>query len=139
MDLRLKGSGAMPKQRWYVSSFTRLDHVQLAMPAGGEDVARAFYVDVLGFEEVPKPAALADRGGVWLRSGTVRVHIGVDADFRPAKKAHPALRCANFDLLLERLRVKGIDVISDETLFEGAVHCYIRDPFGNRIELIGRE
>jgi catechol 2,3-dioxygenase-like lactoylglutathione lyase family enzyme len=71
----------------------QLDHVQLAIPRGSEDVARAFYVDVLGFEEVPKPAELAVRGGAWFRSGAITLHLGIDNAFTPATKAHPAFRC----------------------------------------------
>jgi len=116
--------------------FTRLDHVQLAMPAGQEDRARDFYVDILSLEEIAKPAELAMRGGIWLRSDGVALHLGVDADFRPAKKAHPAFRCADYDGLIERLRERGVTVISDDVLFEGKTRCYIADPFGNRLELI---
>lgn len=116
--------------------FTRLDHVQLAMPAGQEDRARDFYVDILSLEEIAKPAELAMRGGIWLRSDGVALHLGVDADFRPAKKAHPAFCCADYDGLIERLRERGVTVISDDVLFEGKTRCYITDPFGNRLELI---
>ncbi len=117
-------------------SFTRLDHVQLAMPPGREDDARAFYVGVLGFEEVPKPSELAARGGAWFRSGSVTFHVGVEADFRAARKAHPALCCANYTALCERLRECGIAVADDPLPFEGKPHAYVADPFGNRIELI---
>ncbi len=78
-----------------------LDHVQLAIPASQEDVARAFYIGVLGFQEVPKPALLAGRGGAWFRSGEVNIHLGVDPAFIPAQKAHPALRCVGYDALLK--------------------------------------
>ena len=115
---------------------SRIDHVQLAMPAGGEDRARAFYVDALGLDEIAKPPELAKRGGAWFRSGDVCVHLGVDSDFKPAKKAHPAFRCANYVGLLERLRKHGVEIIPDENLFEGKRHCYVSDSFGNRIELI---
>ncbi|HEX3465285.1 MAG TPA: VOC family protein [Candidatus Elarobacter sp.] len=112
------------------------DHVQLAMPAGQESLARRFYAEVLGFEEIPKPEELAARGGAWFRSGPVNIHVGVDRGFMPAKKAHPALRAANYERLLERLRECGVTVTPDPLPFAGAAHCYIEDPFGNRVELI---
>jgi catechol 2,3-dioxygenase-like lactoylglutathione lyase family enzyme len=117
--------------------FSRLDHVQLAIPKGSEDRARAFYVDVLGFQEVPKPKELAERGGAWFRSGDVVLHLGVDEDFTPAKKAHPALRCDGYDALLARIAKHGLAISPDPVQFEGRPHCYISDPFGNRIEFIG--
>jgi catechol 2,3-dioxygenase-like lactoylglutathione lyase family enzyme len=117
--------------------FSRLDHVQLAIPAGSESVARKFYVDALGFEEVAKPEELARRGGAWFRTGDVTLQLGVDEPFTPAKKAHPALRCTDYQTLLERLQRHGIVVTPDPLPFEGRPHCYIADPFGNRLELIG--
>lgn len=117
-------------------SFTRLDHVQLAMPPGREDNARAFYVGALGFEEIPKPSELSARGGAWFRAGSITLHVGVEADFRPARKAHPALRCAAYDALCKRLRDRGLDIVDDPIPFEGKPHAYLADPFGNRIELI---
>jgi hypothetical protein len=74
------------------SPFTAIDHVQLAMPKGGEEMARGFYRDLLGMLEIPRPAELARRGGCWFESGRVQVHLRVENDFRPARKAHPALR-----------------------------------------------
>jgi catechol 2,3-dioxygenase-like lactoylglutathione lyase family enzyme len=115
--------------------FTVLDHVQLAMPPGQEGKARDFYCDLLGMVELPKPPELAKRGGCWFESGDVQIHLGVEADFRPAKKAHPALRCTDYPALLARLKVAGIEVIPDHAL-PGTTRCYIHDPFGNRIELI---
>ena len=82
-----------------VEPFTALDHVQLAMPAGEEERARAFYVGVLGMTELPKPAELRGRGGAWFASGAVQLHLGVDGAFVPARKAHPALRCAVYGAL----------------------------------------
>jgi catechol 2,3-dioxygenase-like lactoylglutathione lyase family enzyme len=119
------------------ATFERLDHVQLAIPTGGESRARAFYVGILGFEEVPKPAELIERGGAWFRSGGVELHLGVDEPFSPAKKAHPALRCTGYETLLKRLAANGIAVAVDSLPFQGRPHCYIEDPFGNRLELIG--
>jgi catechol 2,3-dioxygenase-like lactoylglutathione lyase family enzyme len=113
-----------------------LDHVQLAMPAGQEDAARAFYVGALGLEEISKPEALAKRGGVWFRSGTVNIHLGVDPAFIAAKKAHPALGCSDYEALLMRLADRGIRVTPDPLPFNGKSHGYVEDPFGNRIELI---
>ncbi len=116
--------------------FTRIDHVQLAMPAGQEHEARRFYVEVLGLDEVAKPVALAHRGGAWFRSGGVALHLGVDADFRAAKKAHPAFRCTDYAGLLAHLAERGVTIVADDIPFEGRAHCYIADPFGNRLELI---
>ncbi|HTK94967.1 MAG TPA: VOC family protein [Terriglobales bacterium] len=112
-----------------------IDHVQLAMPPGEEDKARAFFVGVLGMTELPKPAALARRGGCWFASGGAQVHLGVEKDFRPAKKAHPALRCTDFDALLAKLNAAGVAFTPDDNV-DGVRRGYIEDPFGNRIELI---
>jgi len=112
-----------------------IDHVQLAMPPGEEDKARAFFVGVLGMTELPKPAALAARGGCWFASGGAQVHLGVEKDFRPAKKAHPALRCTDFDALLAKLNAAGVAFTPDDNV-DGVRRGYIEDPFGNRIELI---
>lgn len=116
--------------------FTAIDHVQLAMPAGGEDMARHFYVDLLSMVELPKPPALATRGGCWFQSGTVQVHLGVENDFLPAKKAHPAFRCRNYASYLAHLRDSGVAVNEANDIPE-VRRCHIHDPFGNRIELIG--
>lgn len=118
------------------ATFTAIDHVQLAMPAGGEERAREFYRDVLGMAEIPKPAELARRGGCWFASGDVQIHLGVEKEFRPAKKAHPALRCRDYEKLIRRLRAAGIDVMEDENI-PGVPRCHVADPFGNRIELKG--
>lgn len=116
--------------------FVHVDHVQLTMPCGEEDRAREFYVGVLGFNEVTKPPELAKRGGCWFSSGDVHVHLGVDSDFRPAKKAHPAFRCADYDGYIRRLAGLGIRVVPEEIPLNGKAHCYFADPFGNRIELV---
>jgi len=119
--------------------FVAIDHVQLAMPAGEEAAARGFYLDLLGMTEIAKPPELAKRGGCWFASGSVQLHLGVEADFRPAKKAHPALRCGNYDELTAKLRASfrtsGVDVHEDANI-PGVRRCHIFDPFGNRIELI---
>ncbi len=109
-----------------------IDHVQLAMPTGGEEAARAFYAGRLGLVEVPKPPLLAARGGCWFELGSVRIHLGVEADFRAARKAHPALAVLGLRAFVERA---GLDVRwSDE--IPGSVRCHLDDPFGNRIELV---
>lgn len=112
--------------------WTAIDHVQLAMPAGGEDAARGFYDAQLGIPEVRKPPLLAVRGGCWFEAGDVRVHLGVDDDFRPARKAHPALRVEGLRGLVDRV---GLHVVWADDL-PGVARCHVADPFGNRIELI---
>src|SRR5262245_38897774 len=112
-----------------------LDHVQIAMPPGGEDAARAFYDGLLGLPEVAKPEALAVRGGCWFARGGVQIHLGVEPGFRPAGKAHPALRIADLDGLAATLAAAGHRVDWDDEL-PGVRRCYTDDPFGNRIELI---
>lgn len=113
----------------------RLDHVQLAMPAGGEDDARGFYSGLLGLPEVPKPPHLAARGGCWFEDADLKLHLGVDPDFRPARKAHPALLVSGLAALLDQLRVAGVTIVDDEPL-EGYDRAYVDDPFGNRLELM---
>jgi catechol 2,3-dioxygenase-like lactoylglutathione lyase family enzyme len=112
-----------------------IEHVQLAMPAGQEDAARGFYWGVLGIPEVPKPPDLAKRGGVWFESPQVKVHLGVDPDFRPARKAHPALLVHDLGGLVRAFRDMKIEVVEAEPLV-GYDHVYVDDPFGNRIELM---
>lgn len=109
-----------------------IDHVQLAMPVGGEDGARRFYADVLGLVEVPKPPALAARGGCWFELDSVKLHLGVEAEFRAARKAHPALVVRDLARFVERV---GLAVRWDEEIPD-VVRCHVDDPFGNRIELI---
>jgi catechol 2,3-dioxygenase-like lactoylglutathione lyase family enzyme len=117
--------------------FLAIDHVQLAMPAGKENQARAFYQNLLGMKEVAKPAELAKQGGCWFESGSVEIHLGVEADFRPAKKAHAALRSSDYGALLLRLRQAGVEVVEPNDI-PGVRRCHVHDPFGNRIELIGQ-
>jgi catechol 2,3-dioxygenase-like lactoylglutathione lyase family enzyme len=112
-----------------------LDHVQLAMPKGREEDADAFYRDLLGFTVVPKPEPLAARGGRWYEVGDVHVHLGVDADFRAATKAHPALVVDDLDALAARLEVAGVTPRWEDDQ-PGMRHFYVDDPFGNRLELI---
>lgn len=119
-------------------SFGTIDHVQLAMPVGQEDRAERFYRDVLGFDVVEKPAAMAARGGRWFEAGAVKVHLGVEPDFVPAKKAHPAVTVSNFDALLKRLAGAGVEFRPAEE-GPGRRRGHIDDCFGNRIELIDPE
>lgn len=114
-----------------------IDHVQLAMPQGGEDIARAFYVGALGLAEIPKPVDLAKRGGCWFFGGAAHVHLGVEQDFQPALKAHPALLVDDLDALLVQLAKHGCDAIPGKPL-AGYKRADIADPFGNRIELMQR-
>ena len=118
-----------------MGSVRHLDHVQLAMPAGRESEATAFYEGLLGISNVPKPPHLAKRGGCWFEDGEVKIHLGVDADFRAAKKAHPALIVNGLRELVERLAHAGVTIKDDEPL-EGYDRIYVDDPFGNRIELM---
>ena len=112
-----------------------LDHVQLAMPTGGEAHARAFYAGLLGIPEIAKPAHLARRGGCWFERDALKVHLGVETDFRPARKAHPAFIVDDLAALVAALRGAGIATKDDEPL-EGYQRVYVDDPFGNRIELM---
>jgi catechol 2,3-dioxygenase-like lactoylglutathione lyase family enzyme len=112
----------------------RLDHVQLAMPAGGEARAREFYRDLLGIPEIPKPADMAKRGGCWFERGELKVHLGVEADFRPARKAHPGFIVSELLALLARLRSAGYS--TEERSVPGYLRVFVDDPFGNRIELM---
>ena len=114
---------------------TGIHHVQLAMPLGGEAAARSFYSDLLGIPEVPKPVELARRGGVWFETATIRIHLGVEQDFRPARKAHPGLLVADLRMLAEQLTNAGYNVTDGEPM-QGYEHLYVNDPFGNRLELL---
>lgn len=116
-------------------AITGLDHIQLAMEAGGEERARGFFRDLLGMAEEAKPPALAGRGGCWFRSGSALVHLGVEKEFRPQKKAHPAFCAADLDALAQSLAASGYPVEWDDAL-PGRRRFYTADPFGNRIELI---
>jgi len=113
---------------------TGLDHVQLACPVGAEDDARAFYGGLLGLSEIEKPEPLRGRGGVWFECGAHQLHLGVEEDFRPARKAHPALRVAS-PAELRALADRLGDVRWDEDL-PGFQRFYVDDPFGNRIEVL---
>lgn len=112
-----------------------LHHVQLAMPPGQEELAREFYQNLLGIPEVPKPEPMASRGGAWFERGTLRVHLGIEADFRPAKKAHPALVVEDYEACLARVQQAGLDFRSAENLGKSR-RGFLDDPFGNRVELV---
>ncbi len=112
-----------------------LHHVQLAIPSGSEDRCRAFYIDTLGMSEVAKPEALAARGGLWLRSGRLEIHLGVDDAFHPATKAHPGILVDDLDAVATRLVAAGVRVTWDD-LFPGHRRFYTTDPVGNRLEFL---
>jgi len=111
-----------------------IDHVQLAMPEEQEAKAVSFYVDMLGLKRVPKPAGTSS-GGAWFENETVKLHLGVEKDFRPARKAHPALIVEDLNSLVTLLRQHGYAVTSAEKLSD-LERVHVHDPFGNRIELI---
>jgi catechol 2,3-dioxygenase-like lactoylglutathione lyase family enzyme len=113
----------------------QIDHVQLAMPFGKEAEARAFYEGVLGIPEVTKPSNLAKRGGCWFVRDALKVHLGVEDDFRPARKSHPAFLVENLSVLKTFIEAAGYAFKTDEPL-EGYDRIYVDDPFGNRIELM---
>ncbi|MBO0892049.1 MAG: glyoxalase [Acidothermales bacterium] len=113
-----------------------MHHVLLAIPPGGEEAARAFFLGVLGMTEVEKPAELAGRGGLWVRADGLEIHLGVERGFRPARKAHPGIRVADLDRLAATLTANGVHVTWDEDTFPGHRRCYADDPHGNRLEFI---
>ncbi|HWE46430.1 MAG TPA: VOC family protein [Caulobacteraceae bacterium] len=113
-----------------------IDHVQIAIPVGGEYAARPFYCDLLGLRETPKPADMAARGGAWFEHGDVHVHLGVEKDFRPNVKAHVAFRVSDVVGLVSRAKAEGFQA-SDEPLLDGYdQRAFIYDPFGNRLEFL---
>jgi len=114
----------------------RLDHVQVSCPPGGEDVARAFYTDALGMTEVAKPPLLAVRGGCWFVDGDAELHVGVEQDFRPARKAHPAFVVDDLDGCAETLAQKGFPVTWDDSI-PGRRRFHTADGHGNRVEIVG--
>ncbi|MFC0588917.1 VOC family protein [Novosphingobium aquiterrae] len=118
-----------------MSKIIGIDHVQLAMPGGGEDIARGFYAALLGLNEAPKPMPLAARGGCWFEAPGVKIHLGVEADFRAAQNAHPALLVDDLKALAALIEQTGGQVRWDTEL-PGVLRCHVADPFGNRIELI---
>ncbi len=116
-------------------TITGLDHVQVAIPRGGEDAARAFYGGLLGMREDPKPAALAARGGCWFSSGTAVLHLGVEDPFSPALKAHPAFLVDDLDAVEAVLVGAGHACLHSDGEVPGVRRFHTADPFGNRLEL----
>lgn len=115
-----------------------IDHIQIAMPVGEEEKARAFYVNMLGFDEIPKPAELVKRGGAWFQSQNVQLHLGVEADFRAARKAHSAFIVSDLDTLIAKIQEEGYETDTSQPPLDGYKRAYVFDPFGNRIELMER-
>jgi catechol 2,3-dioxygenase-like lactoylglutathione lyase family enzyme len=113
----------------------RIDHIQLAAPIGCEAAARKFYGKLLGLHEIEKPASLRARGGCWFQCADQQVHIGVESDFRPAKKAHPAFLVSELDKLREHFIAGGVKITDDDSL-PGARRFYAEDPWGNRLEFL---
>jgi len=114
---------------------TGIDHIQIAVPPGSEDKARIFYGELLGMEEIPKPENLKGRGGCWFLCGSQEVHIGIQQDFMPAKKAHPGFTVHALEQLKTRLEEADY-VIVEESPIEGRSRFFTHDPFGNRIEFL---
>ncbi len=120
-------------------AYAGLDHIQLAAPAGCEAEARAFWGDALGLPEVPKPADMAKRGGCWFQCGPQQIHVGVVAEFTPAKKAHPGLRMADeesYQALIARLEARGIPVKHNREMEPEVKRFFVFDPWGNRVEIL---
>ena len=114
-----------------------LDHVQVAIPVGGENRAREFYSGILGLTEVEKPAEMAGRNSIWFVAGSVNLHLGIEPDFHPAHRAHPAFVVAGLDEILASCERAGLSVKPD-TSFHGFRRVHVLDPFGNRLELMER-
>jgi len=112
-----------------------IHHVQLAMPPNREGEARAFYAGLLGLPEVPKPLTSTGQGGAWFESDGVKIHLGVELDFRAARKAHPALLVKNLDETVSMLLASGVEFVAAEPL-DARPRGHIADPFGNQIELM---
>jgi catechol 2,3-dioxygenase-like lactoylglutathione lyase family enzyme len=117
---------------------TGLHHLLLTMPRGEEDKARRFFGDVLGMTELEKPPVLAARGGAWFRAGGLDLHLGVEDDFRPARKGHPGILVEDIDAVAARVATTGQDATWD-TDFPGFRRFYAHDPFGNRLEFLQPE
>ncbi len=113
---------------------TALDHVQVAIPRGGEGQAGAFYRSLLDMAELAKPPALAARGGCWFGSGAAVLHLGVEEPFTPARKAHPAFLVTDLDALFERLAAHGYQGIRSDAELPAIRRFHVSDPFGNRLE-----
>lgn len=113
----------------------RIDHIQMAAPKSCEAAARKFYGEILGLREIEKPALLRSRGGCWFQCGDQQLHIGVEADFRPAKKAHPAFAVADLEKLRATLLAHGVGIAEDDAL-PGVQRFFAEDPWGNRLEFL---
>jgi catechol 2,3-dioxygenase-like lactoylglutathione lyase family enzyme len=113
----------------------RIDHLQIAAPEGCESAARDFYGSILGMKEIEKPPVLRARGGCWFECGSQQVHIGVERNFRPARKAHPAFAVLRLEQLRETLNARGVTILEDDDL-PGTRRFYAEDPWGNRIEFV---
>ena len=118
-----------------MGSIEAIHHVQIAAPPGSEEAARRFYGSILGLEEVPKPANLAGRGGAWFRGPGAEIHVGIEGDFRPARKAHVALQVRDLTAFRTHLEGQGVATREDEPL-PGYRRFYADDPFGNRLEFL---
>ncbi|MFC5972919.1 VOC family protein [Halomarina salina] len=116
----------------------RIDHVQLCITPGSEALAREFYGDVLGFDEVEKPDSLADSGSIWFRAGDIELHLGIDEADAGTSTRHPAFEVGDLDTTRTYLEAYGVETL-DETPIPGRERCTFRDPFGNRIELLELE
>ena len=112
-----------------------LHHVQLAIPPGGEEQCRAFWGGILRMSEVEKPPVLAARGGCWFRGGGLEVHLGVEQEFAPARKAHPGILVGDLGDLAAAFDAAGVEVTWDPE-FPGHDRFYAADPFGNRLEFL---
>lgn len=120
------------------SFLTGIDHIQIAAPPGSEDIARSFYGELLGMTEIVKPKNLKVNGGCWFQCGSQEVHIGIQPDFTPAKKAHPGFMVNAPELLRSALQTADY-IISEELPIEGRSRFFTHDPFGNRIEFLAFE
>ena len=115
----------------------QLHHAQVAIPVNGEAEARAFWIELVGFAEIPKPEPLTSRGGLWIRHGEAEIHLGIEEPFAPARKAHPGLVVEDLDELEQRLLTAGYETRPDAPIY-GMRRFHVSDPFGNRIEFLGR-
>jgi catechol 2,3-dioxygenase-like lactoylglutathione lyase family enzyme len=113
-----------------------IDHVQIAVPPGSEEVVRSFYGSLLGMEELPKPEPIRARGGCWFRAGAQELHVGVEDPFVPARKAHPGLVASDLAAIRRRLQAAGV-AYEDDTKIEGVDRLFVHDPCGNRLEVRG--
>ncbi|WP_029723644.1 VOC family protein [Salinispora cortesiana] len=129
------GGTSVSDQRQQGYKLNRLHHTQLAIPPKSEPTVREFYGGVLGMAEIDKPPALAARGGCWFRSGGLEIHLGVEQNFRPARKAHPGILVDDIDALAKHLGEHGIEVDWDDN-FPGHRRIYAHDPLGNRLEFL---